>query len=83
MEINLVAEGFKLMILGMSAVFLFLTIIIYTLKFQYYLINRFFPQNKNIIQKKELKNLDNDIDQDVVVAITAAIKQFQISQKGK
>lgn len=80
MEVNLVAEGFKLMVLGMSAVFLFLVLIIYALKFQHYIINKFFPQ---IQQLKNIENSQSVIDPNLVAVITAAIKQFQTSRKGK
>jgi len=52
MELNLVTEAFKFMLLGMSIVFSFLVIMIFTLKTQTIIIEKFFS-------KKESKNIDN------------------------
>jgi len=48
MEINLVTEALKFMILGMGVVFSFLIIMIFVLKAQAALLTKYFPENKNL-----------------------------------
>jgi oxaloacetate decarboxylase gamma subunit len=43
MEINLVAEGLKFMLLGMGVVFVFLALLVQVMKWQASLIARYFP----------------------------------------
>ncbi len=43
MEINLVAEGLKFMVLGMGVVFVFLVLLVQMMKWQAAIIARFFP----------------------------------------
>jgi oxaloacetate decarboxylase gamma subunit len=42
MEINLVAEGLKFMVLGMSVVFVFLALLVWVMKWQATLIAKYF-----------------------------------------
>ncbi|AQW86210.1 oxaloacetate decarboxylase, gamma subunit [Campylobacter pinnipediorum subsp. caledonicus] len=76
MNINLVSEGFSFMVLGMSSVFLFLVIMIFTLSIQGRIINKFIKNeiidndNKTICFKKE----DNN---ELVAAISVAISNFK------
>ncbi|MDD3343607.1 MAG: OadG family protein [Sulfurospirillaceae bacterium] len=44
MEINLIAETFKFLILGMSTVFMFLIVMVYAVQIQSKIIMKFFPQ---------------------------------------
>ena len=75
MELNLVAEGLKFMVLGMVTVFLFLVLMVLILQFQAKLINKFFPEKVKTTPKKtslatsSVKRDDNAL----VAAITAAI----------
>ena len=43
MEINLVAEGLKFMVLGMGVVFLFLALLVQMMKWQAAIIAKYFP----------------------------------------
>jgi len=44
MEVNLVLEGFKFMLLGMTTVFLFLILMIVMMNLQSKIIHRYFPE---------------------------------------
>jgi oxaloacetate decarboxylase gamma subunit len=71
-EMNLVEEGLKFMVLGMGTVFTFLVLMIYVLKLQAFLIQKFFPQT-NIPHKKREVAKDLDEEKRVVAAITGAV----------
>ena len=47
MEVNLVTEALKFMLLGMGVVFSFLVILIFVLKAQAALITKYFPEKEN------------------------------------
>lgn len=46
MEVNLVAEGLKFMVLGMSIVFLFLILLIVAMNVMSKIVHRYFPEPK-------------------------------------
>ncbi|MBL0686795.1 MAG: OadG family protein [Sulfurospirillum sp.] len=75
MELNLVVEGLKFMVLGMVTVFLFLVLLVIVLHFQAKIINKFFPQK--IISIKESSKQDNKA---LIAAITVAITAFKNSK---
>lgn len=82
MEINLVIEAFKFMILGMGIVFAFLSIMVLALKAQAALIGKFFPEKDNIgTIKKVQPNVTATDTTKKIAAITAAI-QHHNNQKG-
>ena len=70
MEINLVEEGIKFMILGMSIVFIFLVVMMFSIKIMSFIVNRYFPEKKPEVATSKTLDLDN---KKVVAAITAAI----------
>ncbi len=70
-EVNLLGEAVKFMFLGMGIVFSFLIIMIYALKLQAYLINKFLVKEQKI-ETKEWKPETPD-DKQITAAITAAI----------
>ncbi len=82
-EVNLVSEALKFMALGMGIVFLFLTIMIFVLKLQAFLISKFFPleEKEKISSWKPEKAVATD-DRDTTAAITAAIIHYN-NHKGK
>lgn len=82
-EVNLVSEALKFMALGMGIVFLFLTIMIFVLKFQAFLIAKFFPleEKEKVSSWKPEKAVITD-DRDTTAAITAAIIHYN-NHKGK
>ncbi|RLA69636.1 MAG: pyruvate carboxylase [Epsilonproteobacteria bacterium] len=70
MEVNLVLEGTKFMLLGMSTVLLFLILMIVLMNLQAKIIHRFFPEPQETpvgagAQKQKINNK--------IAAITAAI----------
>ena len=78
MEVDLVAESVKFMFLGMGIVYLFLTLMIYVLKLQSFLILKFFPQatdTKTIQPLDSQKKSDNDGQ--IAAVITAAIMHYK------
>ena len=82
-EVNLVSEAFKFMALGMGIVFLFLTIMIFVLKLQAFLIAKFFPEKeKEKVCSWKPENTVSIDDKNTTAAITAAIIHYN-NQKGK
>ena len=76
MEVNLINEGLKFMVLGMTTVFLFLLLLIVVLKIQAKLIQKFFPEQ--ISTDTKVASLGAAVsgkkdDAEVIAAITAAI----------
>ncbi len=77
MDINLVSEGLKFMVLGMVTVFLFLILMVIVLKIQSILVVKYFQkpqtnQNTNIDTKVNIQN-----DTALIAVITSAITQFK------
>ena len=81
-EINLVSEALKFMGLGMGIVFLFLTIMIFILKLQAFLIAKFFSteEKEKVNSWTPEKTVTTD-DIETTAAITAAIIHYN-NQKG-
>lgn len=78
MEVNLVSEGLKVMILGMTTVFLFLILMVFVLNIQAKLLNKYFPEKKKApaSAKTPAKTQTQD-DSEVVAAIIGAITEFR------
>ena len=73
MEIDLVGESIKFMILGMIIVFLFLFLLVQIMKLQAFIINKFFPE-----KKPELPQAAQSVDNaQHVAAIIAAVTEFR------
>jgi len=83
MELNLISEGLKFMVLGMVTVFLFLILMVVILHFQAKIINKFFPQKAASISNGSTapQNASKKDDKALVAAITAAITTFKNSKK--
>jgi len=80
METNLIMEGFKFMVLGMTTVYLFLMLMILVMKIVSKIVNRYFPQKKLApisIKKVNLSKPQKNNDDAIVAAITASIQQFR------
>lgn len=80
METNLIMEGFKFMVLGMTTVYLFLMLMILVMKIVSKIVNRYFPPKtlKPIsIRKANLSKPQQNNDDAIVAAITASIQQFR------
>jgi oxaloacetate decarboxylase gamma subunit len=86
MELNLVTEGLKFMVLGMVTVFLFLILLVIVLKLQAKIINKFFPQKaapSSISRAPIAQQLEPKNNKALVAAITAAITTFKNSKEVK
>ncbi len=73
MDTNLVVEGLKFMGLGMGAVFLFLTILIFLMGIMSKIVHKFFPEVQPSASSSSSSNAQNN-QKKVIAAITAAIK---------
>lgn len=82
MEINLIGETFKFLILGMSTVFLFLVLMVYVLEFQAKIIAKYFPQREEetIPQGNSKQKVSQNGNLAVVAAIAASIKSYKQSK---
>lgn len=76
MGINLVAEGFSFMVLGMTSVFLFLIIMVMVLKIQGFLLELFFKNEEELKPACPQKTDDSEI----IAVISSAIFKFKCSK---
>lgn len=81
MEVNLVAEGFKFMILGMLIVLVFLVVLVQMMKLQAKLINQYFPQKEPVAPTPTPSSSEEESKR--VAAIIAAVAEFRKNQKSK
>ncbi|MCK9454211.1 MAG: OadG family transporter subunit [Sulfurimonas sp.] len=72
MDTNLVVEGLKFMGLGMGAVFLFLTTLIFLMGMMSKIVHKFFPEVQPSTSSSSSNTQSNQ--KKVAAAITAAIK---------
>jgi oxaloacetate decarboxylase gamma subunit len=74
MEINLVGESLKFMVLGMLIVFVFLVVLVEIMKLQAKIINKYFPE-----KAPEVPTSSKDATEEAhhVAAIVAAITEFR------
>ena len=77
MEIDLVGEGLKFMVLGMTIVFVFLFVLVQVVKLQAMIINKFFPE-----KAPEVAPTSSNATQEAhhVAAIIAAVTEFRKNQ---
>ena len=83
MELNLIQEGIKFMLLGMGSVFIFLTVLIIVMNIMSKIIQTFFPEHihsPHLALKKEEINKSKLYKNRKIAAITAAIEHHK--QKG-
>jgi len=73
-EIDLVGEGLKFMVLGMTIVFVFLLVLVQVIKLQAKIINKFFPEKAPEVISSTSNTID---DAHHIAAITAAITEFR------
>lgn len=79
MEVNLVVEGLKFMVLGMVTVFLFLILMVFVLKLQSKILLKFFPPKvQNTSNQSSTVGASNST---LVAVISAAITQFRKQNK--
>jgi len=82
MEINLIAEAFKFLILGMSTVFLFLILMVYVLQLQSMIVAKYFPQSKeeDTTGAKSTSKVSQNGNLALVAAIAASLKSYKQSK---
>ncbi len=80
-NVNLVVEGLKFMVLGMTTVYLFLLLMVFVLNIISKIVKKYFPTKKlsPIYTKREAPKISNSTqDNDAVVAaIVASIQEFK------
>ncbi|MBE2984694.1 OadG family protein [Campylobacter sp. RM9344] len=76
MQVNLVAEGFRFMILGMSSVFLFLMLMVLVLKIQAKIFERF-ASMPDVLPPPSKPNQTSINNNELVAVIGAAINQYK------
>ncbi|MGG7048879.1 MULTISPECIES: OadG family protein [unclassified Campylobacter] len=82
-DVNLVAEGFRFMVLGMGGVFSFLLLMIFVLKIQSKVFAKF-DNSHNITPNKSQIPVSNIKDDGILTAvISAAITQHKKRSKGR
>lgn len=74
MEINLVGESLKFMVLGMIVVFVFLAVLVQLMKVQAKLIEKYFPEKEAVVVKKHTTSSTDESAR--TAAIIAAITEF-------
>jgi len=77
MEIDLVGESLKFMVLGMMIVFIFLMVLVQVVKLQAFIINKYFPEKAPEVTPTSSVT-QNDAHH--VAAIVAAITEFRKNQ---
>jgi oxaloacetate decarboxylase gamma subunit len=75
MEIDLVAEGLKFMVIGMSVVFIFLVLMVVAINIQAKIVNRFFPEKA--VEPKKPAAQPAGSDSQVIAAIMGAIQSYR------
>lgn len=85
MEINLVVEASRFMVLGMVAVFLFLILLVIVLNIQATVISKFFPPKAPIPAKNRSQSsahvAKSNNNLALIAAITAAVTAHRKSKK--
>lgn len=74
MEINLIAEAFKFMVLGMSTVLSFLVLLVLILMTQAKILMKFFPQKSEEPQSAGRDGVTSSDNLAVIAAIAVALK---------
>ncbi len=74
MEINLVGESLKFMVLGMLVVFIFLVVLVQIMKLQAKIINKFFPEKAPEVPSTSTNAAEEGHH---VAAIVAAVSEFR------
>ncbi len=82
MEVNLIGEALKFMVLGMGVVYLFLYIMVLAVKLQTYLIEKYFPE-KPTVEATHIVDEADEEDGAHIAAIIAAVAEFRKSNNKK
>ncbi len=73
MEVNLVVEGMKFMLLGMTTVLLFLILMIFMMSLMSKIILKYFPEPQIVPNASAANKPGSNATQKKIAAITAAI----------
>ncbi|HEY9190512.1 MAG TPA: OadG family protein [Sulfurovum sp.] len=77
MEVNLVGESLKFMVLGMLIVFVFLVVLVQVMKLQAKIINKFFAKEEPQVVPPSGSGSNATEEAHHVAAITAAVAEFR------
>ena len=77
MEVNLITEALKFMVLGMGVVFIFLYIMILAVKAQAHIIGKYFPDKPPAVPAPSPVAHSSDDEQARVAAVIAAVTEFR------
>lgn len=77
---HLLAEGLNLMLMGMGAVFVFLTLLVFTTTLMSKIVGRYSPVSPPIPTAVTPTSTTDD-NQELIAVITAAVHQHRLRQK--
>lgn len=79
MEVNLVMEAVKFLILGMSTVFMFLILMVFVLQVQAKILMKYFPpkEEKVVVNGSLAKQLSKKDNLAVVAAIAVSLQSYK------
>ncbi|WP_292658409.1 OadG family protein [Nitratifractor sp.] len=78
MEVHLVSESIKFMILGMGIVFIFLYILVLLMRLQAWVIARYFPERSSVSGERAASSAEEE-ERARVAAIVAAVAEYRRS----
>lgn len=82
MEVNLIVETLKFLVLGMSTVFMFLALMVVVLELQAKIILKYFPpQKESVSVGNSIPELSQKNNFAVVAAIAASIRSYNKKSK--
>ncbi len=78
MEVNLIVETLKFLVLGMSTVFMFLVLMVFVVELQSKIILKYFPQKEEpILYPKASQKAQKKDDLAIIAAIATALKLYK------
>jgi oxaloacetate decarboxylase gamma subunit len=81
MQQTIMEQGFDLMIFGMGAVFVFLTLLVFLTRLMSWFVNRYIPEPEQPIPVEPVKPASSNIvDPKVLAVIQDAIRQHRAKQ---
>ncbi len=84
MQQSIMAQGADLMLFGMGAVFVFLTLLVFCTRFMSWAVNRFIPEPEQVITPlaplPSVVSTTDSIEPKVLAAIHGAISQHRAKQ---
>lgn len=81
MEVNLIAETFKFLVLGMSTVFMFLVLMVVVVKLQSKIILKYFPQKEEpILYPQASQKVHKKDELAIIAAIATSLKLYKKSK---